>query len=164
MFNSCYFSRKRCNITPTAKCNGLLFNAFLLILSVIILTICTRNRIEKPGKESQACLGNLLDKREYHYAKETGGSYDNSRMISKLGSCHLLDYNFERTVDCIDTIYVRHNSDWDSSNILNPNNDSNKNLHFAFIGDSRIRQQFFNFLKVRKMSDEILNAVKCYLK
>ena len=144
---SCYLNLKCFNTKP--KCNVLLLGVFTLIISVIILIICTRNYVEKPGKESLLlCSGNLLDKRGYHYAKEAGGSYDNSRMISSIGLCHLLDYSFERAVGCIDALYVRYNSTWNSPHILNHVNGPDRKLHFAFIGDSRIRQQFFNFLKV----------------
>ncbi len=90
------------------------------------------------------CKGNLLDKREHHYAKEADGSYDNSRLISKSGSSQLMRYTFEQVVDCFDSHHFTRNS----SKNLDLVNRPKKNLHFAFIGDSRIRQQFLNFLEV----------------
>ena len=129
----CCLSQNRPN--KTSKFSGLLLGVFVWMLCLICLTIYTRKpNQQKSGKESPLCSGNLLDKREFHYAKNAGGSYDNSRMIYKFGSCQLLHYNFENVVGCIDALNERHKSA--------------KNLHFAFIGDSRIRQQFFNFLKV----------------
>ncbi|EFX65920.1 hypothetical protein DAPPUDRAFT_116835 [Daphnia pulex] len=112
-----YFNPK--DFVITSKCNVLmLLVLFKLVLAVIIVTICTRNHVQS-GKELPLCLGNLLDNREHHYAKDSDGSYDNSRMISKLGSCQLTRYTFERVVAC-----------------------------FNALSDSRMRQQFINFLKI----------------
>ena len=111
----------------------------------VCMTDCIKfnSSVESSGKESPLCLdGNLLNKREYRYVKEARGSYDNSRLISGMGLCQLLHYTSKQAVSCFDALY--------SSLNLNPiNSRSNKNLHFAFVGDSRIRQQFFNWLKVR---------------
>jgi hypothetical protein len=105
--------------------------------------------VEWPGEELPLCTGNLLDKREHHYAKEANGSYDNSRMISKLGSCQLIRYTFEQVVGCFDALYERHYLFAENfSNNVTLINRPNRTLHFAFIGDSRMRQQFLNFLKV----------------
>lgn len=139
----------RFNTTP--KWSVLLLGVFSLISAVIIVIHCSQNRhFQKSGKESPLCSGNLLDNREHHFAKQADGSYDtNSRMISKLGSCRLTRYTFKQVVGCIDALYERHYSAArNSSNIQNLFKRPQKNLHFAFIGDSRIRQQFFNFIKV----------------
>jgi hypothetical protein len=105
--------------------------------------------VEWPGEELPLCTGNLLDKREHRYAKEANGSYDSSRMISKLGSCQLIRYTFEQAVGCFDEFHERNFLAQNLSNNLNLINRPHKTLHLAFIGDSRMRQQFFNFLKVR---------------
>jgi hypothetical protein len=126
------------------------------------VNIYTRNHVQS-GKEFPHCSGNLLDNRVHHYAKEADGSYDNSRMISKLGSCQLTRYTFERVVACFNVLCERHNLARNnySLNNLNVVNRLHKNLHFAFIGDSRMRQQFINFLKVNSIvsSGEILNTI-----
>ncbi|XP_046639465.1 uncharacterized protein LOC124320652 [Daphnia pulicaria] len=150
-----YFNQKDF-IRTSYKSNALISGVFKWILVVIIVCICTRNqRISKMGKESPApvmCSGNLLDQRDHHYAKEADGSYDNSRMISKLGSCHLMRYTFNQVVGCFNDVLNENNEryylDRNPSNNLNFIKRPNKNLHFAFIGDSRIRQQFFNLLKL----------------
>lgn len=54
--------------------------------------------------------------------------------MSKTGPCRLLRYTVERAVACLDAI--REGSPHQNF------------LHLVFIGDSRIRQQFFNFLVV----------------
>ncbi len=100
------------------------------------------------GEEPPLCTGNLLDKREHHYAKEADGSYENSRLISKSGSCRLIRYTFDQVVSCFDALYERHYYARKFSNNLISINRPQENLHFVFIGDSRIRQQFINFLKV----------------
>ena len=83
------------------------------------------------------CKGNLLDKRQYHYPKETIGSYfDSSQyLMAKSGPCLLLNYTAERIVECLDTIRYQHSSDIQ--------------LRFIFMGDSRTRQQFLNFVRVK---------------
>ena len=155
MSNLCYSVwNKRFN--AILKCNAFTFSVFLLISVVVTVVILSRNHVRNigadrsssyyssfcvfssssPANESPLCSGNLLDKRQIRYAKEAGGS------------CQLLHYTFERAVGCFDALYERHYSDWNSPHILNHINGPDRKLHFAFIGDSRIRQQFFNFLKV----------------
>ncbi|XP_032798078.2 N-acetylneuraminate 9-O-acetyltransferase isoform X2 [Daphnia magna] len=82
--------------------------------------------------ELPVCKGNLLEQREYHYEGEKLGSFDSSRLMSKNGPCRLSKYTVERT--CFDTI--------------RENRPKKQLLHLVFIGDSRIRQQFFNFLRL----------------
>jgi hypothetical protein len=63
-------------------------------------------------------------------------------------------FTFEQAVGCFDAIHERLFLAPNASGNNNLNlssmsiNRLNKNLHFAFIGDSRMRQQFLNFLKV----------------
>ena len=103
------------------------------------------------GSELPICVGNLLDQQEFNYAKEARGfCYNNSRLISKTGSCRLVNYTAERIVGCLDTLY--HRDDYFAT-ILNSNitehvNSRCKELYFAFMGDSRMRQQFLNFIRV----------------
>jgi hypothetical protein len=97
-------------------------------------------RTELSENELPLCVGNLLDQQEYNYVEFARGSYDDSssRLISKTGSCKLLHYSAENAVACLDAL----------------KKGSTKNtLHFAFMGDSRIRQQFYNFVRVNKMFD-----------
>ncbi len=80
------------------------------------------------------CTGNLLDQRQFRY--ETEGSYGSNLMTrsSGDGSCQLVDYTAERIVACLDSLHHRQ--------------PSNTKLHFLFMGDSRMRQQFLNFVRV----------------
>jgi hypothetical protein len=80
-------------------------------------------------------MGNLLDKKRYYYVQKAKGSYyDSSRLMTQSGSCRLLNYTTERLVACLDTL--RNRQPFDGP------------LHLLFMGDSRIRQHFLNFVRV----------------
>lgn len=100
------------------------------------------------GNEAPLCTGNLLDQREHHYAKKADGSYDNSRLKTKTGSCHLTRYTQAEAVGCLDALYDHLTENSPIKPYLNLLSNSRKRVHIAFVGDSRIRQQFHNFLKV----------------
>jgi hypothetical protein len=90
--------------------------------------------------ELPPCIGNLLDQRQYLYEKETnaGSHYDSSsRFWTDSGSCRLLNYTTERIVTCFDNLR-------DQQVGLPPGTP----LHFLFIGDSIIRQQYLNLVRV----------------
>jgi hypothetical protein len=94
------------------------------------------------------CDGNLLDRQDYHYEKWATMSYNSSNLISKkqkCRSCYLLQYTTERAVNCFDVFYqekaIRNKK-------VLANESKMPRLHFVFMGDSRIRQQYYNFLKV----------------
>lgn len=99
-----------------------------------LIKLYSRRRARLSHNELPVCKGNLLDQREYHYEGEELGSFDSSRLMSKNGPCRLSKYTVERAVTCFDTI--------------RENRPKKQLLHLVFIGDSRIRQQFFNFLRV----------------
>ena len=85
------------------------------------------------------CTKNLLDQRHYYLNSWKEDSFQNSLMItSRTNSCRLFQYTVKRTVQCIDTL-KRYSMSL---------NNNRRNIHFVFLGDSRIRQQFLNFLKV----------------
>ena len=61
--------------------------------------------------------------------------------------CRLMSYTSGRPiVACLDALFHRHHHEW-----LAKNNKATAEteLIFIFIADSRIRQQFINFVKVR---------------
>ncbi|XP_046640977.1 N-acetylneuraminate 9-O-acetyltransferase-like isoform X2 [Daphnia pulicaria] len=94
------------------------------------LNITTESPTEN---ELPFCMGNLLDKKRYYYVQKAKGSYyDSSRLMTRSGSCQLLNYTTERLVACLDTL--RNRQPFDGP------------LHLLFMGDSRIRQQFLNFV------------------
>jgi hypothetical protein len=67
-------------------------------------------------------------------------------------SCRLLHYTTERIVACLDDLHDHLDlTNQNMPNITAPH----KSLHFVFMGDSRIRQQFFNFVKVSQSKIEL---------
>ena len=73
-----------------------------------------------------------LDKSNFEY----NNSADDWTMIStKQKECSLYPYTAENVVTCVDSIHSSRQS-------------SESLLHFVFVGDSRARQQFYNFIKV----------------
>lgn len=97
---------------------------------------------EMTGNDVPACANNLLDRRDYHFETWARNSIDTSLLISKTplrNHCRLLRFTSESVVTCFD---VLHND------IYWKNFNNFSNLHLAFMGDSRIRQHFFNFLRV----------------
>jgi hypothetical protein len=88
----------------------------------------------------------LLNEQEYDYSNFTRTPTNASWLISRINkqySCRLLKYTVGRTVACLDILSQEQKS---QSHLRD--NEANQ-LHFVFMGDSRIRQQFFNFLRVR---------------
>ncbi|EFX66757.1 hypothetical protein DAPPUDRAFT_262658 [Daphnia pulex] len=97
--------------------------------------------------ELPVCRGNLLDQREYRYVREAGESYYANRLhsikINKGSACRLLHYTPQRLVSCFDHLhYFVHNQ-----TEISGSGAANK-LHFMFLGDSRIRHQFYNFVRL----------------
>jgi len=112
--------------------------------------------------EFPVCVNNLLDKRECLYEISNGMFCNTVRTDSAkphgLHSCRLLKYSTELAVACIDTLYQKY------VNARNQPDDANRTiiqteLHFVFMGDSRIRQQFFNFLQVSSISPDNIDTL-----
>lgn len=99
------------------------------------------------------CVDNLLEQQKCDYPK-LGKCFSDIRLSSskiyQQNSCKLLQYNSKHVVLCLDAINNEkcYRNDCKIKKQKTYRNFSNK-LHFVFMGDSRIRQQFFNFLKVR---------------
>ncbi|KZS14819.1 Uncharacterized protein APZ42_020190 [Daphnia magna] len=129
----------------------IIFPCCLLFLLVWTLNDGRRQLVASPGREtntldpsdgqdSAVCTGDLLDQRHHRYEKETDGNY---RFTSdQTGPCRLLRYTTDRTVPCLDLIRYQKQLAGDLSNR------NNGSLHFLFMGDSRVRQQFYNFVAV----------------
>ncbi len=73
-----------------------------------------------------------LDRLNFDY---NNSAYGWTMISAKKKACRLYPYTARDVVNCIDSIHSSRNS-------------SDPLLHFVFIGDSRARQQFYNFLKV----------------
>ncbi len=92
------------------------------------------------------CINQRVKLQFYHYEKVARGYHKNMHSKTELESCSLFQYTAKPVVSCLDQIY----DDYKKKDIFYTTNGTrNTNeLHFAFIGDSRIRQQYFNFIKV----------------
>lgn len=102
--------------------------------------------------EEAVCTGDLLDERHHHYEKETDGTY---RFTSdRSGPCRLLRYTTDRIVSCFDSLHYAKR--WAG----NLSKRSNSSLHFMFIGNSRIRQQFYNFVALIPDYDQIRKPIQ----
>jgi len=74
-----------------------------------------------------------LDKVNFDY---NNSNYGWTMISTKSRECRLHPYTTDNVVTCIDSIHSVRQSSSDSL------------LHFVFVGDSRARQQFYNFIKV----------------
>jgi len=61
-------------------------------------------------------------------------------LVVPKAQCDLFDYTPEHVSTCLDVLHLKLTVEKKTA--------GKKMLHFAFVGDSRIRQQFYNFIKV----------------
>ena len=75
----------------------------------------------------------ILDKRSFDYHNEDGNQKHLASKWSTFNQPYFLNfYTQKEVVQCLDNISC----------------DGKQQLHFSFVGDSRIRQHYLNFLKV----------------
>ena len=106
--------------------------------------------------ELPVCVDNLLDQRDYQYASWATSS-TKDRLVSKTHphySCRLIGYTVNRAVTCFDYLNLLQVN---ARNVTTKQNGKSSKLHFVFMGDSRMRQQFFYFLKVFSSSVHLLS-------
>ncbi|KAI9562941.1 hypothetical protein GHT06_010397 [Daphnia sinensis] len=130
-------------------------------LASVNITICvsfdalhenhaTRHSKVLPETVLPICNGNLLNHKEFHYEKEANGFFDTRRLMSTAGACRLRQYVAGDAVTCFDGISSDRKR-LPQKNMLAPSmliDNRHEELHFVFMGDSRIRQQFFNFIQL----------------
>jgi hypothetical protein len=134
------------------------------LLSLLVITSSVTIRSDKKINITTQllpiCVGNLLDRREFNLNSHSSSCCDNndddiiSRLMTSFRNpdgefCRLMSYTSGRPIVacCLDALFHRHHHEW-----LLAKNDkatAETELIFIFIGDSRIRQQFINFVKVR---------------
>ncbi|KZS01750.1 Uncharacterized protein APZ42_001491 [Daphnia magna] len=88
------------------------------------------------------CEGNLLDQTELNCEKKTNGFFHRSR--SETRPCRLRQYTVEDAVTCLDDLVSNQDRFPQTGTKPIP-----RRHRFVFIGDSRIRQQYLNFIKVK---------------
>ena len=74
-----------------------------------------------------------------------------SSINGRRSACALLHYMARGIVTCLDTVNNQDNNS-SSSSIHHCSPENKGLLHIVFMGDSRIRQQFLNFIKVESYS------------
>ena len=130
--------------------------SFMVITSSV--TIRSDKKINITTQLLPICVGNLLDRREFNLNSHSSSCCDNndddiiSRLMTSFRNpdgefCRLMSYTSGRPIVacCLDALF--HHHEW----LLAKNDKATveTELIFIFIGDSRIRQQFINFVKVR---------------
>ncbi|KAI9559240.1 hypothetical protein GHT06_016029 [Daphnia sinensis] len=95
-------------------------------------------------EEWPLCVGDLLENEDSHYEIESTRVFSSDRLNSKT-PCRILQYKAEQVVACLDEL----------NDLTKKYPNRREELHFAFIGDSRTRQQFFNFVRLIPQYDKI---------
>lgn len=102
---------------------------------------------------SYFCVENILDQRSFgsnekHLPAKRSRDGKKLTAIMPEAQCKLLDYTAEHVTSCLDILQSKISLNR-NNNVAATTEKNKTTLHFVFIGDSRIRQQFLNFLKVR---------------
>lgn len=137
-----------------------LLTGLLALVITSSVTIRSDKKINITTQLLPICVGNLLDRREFNLNSHSSSCCDNNDddIVSQLMTsfrnpdgefCRLMSYTSGRPiVACLDALFHHHHHhEW----LLAKNDKATveSELIFIFIGDSRIRQQFINFVKVR---------------
>ena len=87
---------------------------------------------ESPSTENELplCVGKLLDKRHYRYE-----SSSRLLMTESGRSCRLLNYTAEKIIHCFDALRHQHDQ-------------AGTPFRLIFMGDSIVRQQYLNLVRV----------------
>ncbi len=94
------------------------------------------------------CFGKLRDQIEYHYNRKTGTFHNSLWLRFDRKPYRLLQYTTKNVVGCLDILNLRYSFTQNVHHIVEQVRSHNTNLYFEFLGDSRIRQQFLNFIRV----------------
>ncbi|KAK4006648.1 hypothetical protein OUZ56_011806 [Daphnia magna] len=87
------------------------------------------------------CDGKFLNRRNYSDINRT-----NKTSIEK-GLCRLFPFNIDHAVTCLDQLYYQNQYFRGFTENETYGTFPSAELTFLFVGDSRVRQQFYNFLK-----------------
>ncbi len=107
------------------------------------------NREKYLSNKLPVCKNNILDKRKYRFEKWDRSFFNRfwlANITTNWHSCEILKYTVETVVKCFDVLYKEHAVSESAYSM--DNFEEATDLHFVFMGDSRIRQQYYNFLQV----------------
>ncbi|KZS12727.1 Uncharacterized protein APZ42_022882 [Daphnia magna] len=160
----CYL-RKSCRRSLLLVVYTFFFYGFLRgLLSPLIFSyslgseIVADVRIPKLSRNLPICAHNLLNQSDYHYVTWARKSSNSNHLLSKTKdeySCRLMSYKIKQAVTCFD-IQVEGTAGRDENATV----ERFPKIHLVFIGDSRIRQQFFYFLRLIPNYDRITNPLE----
>lgn len=121
------------------------FQIGLVLLGLILIFYASPNLLYHHHNEQKHDF-----EREVDELNDSSSCLLMSSINRRRPACQLLHYTTQRVVDCLDSLH--HQDDSSSSSIHHYSPDNKGLLHFVFMGDSRIRQQFLNFIKVETYS------------
>lgn len=152
------------NSRRISRRSALLFGFLLLLVAIIAAAVNTirhqaihqhpdfgNQLLDELEQQQQPplCVGNLLNGRAYDGIGDELADVISRRSLLKTRDdgtiCHLMRYTAQPIVTCLDALFHQVTANISSSSPLMMAPDE---LIFVFMGDSRIRQQFLNFVKV----------------
>ena len=110
------------------------------------------NKYRDENSTSSLCLDGLLNKNEFNYTLKTTLEKEGWIMMRPKKRCQLLHYDQKDVVQCLNSALISLPLDGD------------RKLSFAFIGNSRIRHQFYSFMEVseKNIHRKLLFAIIYY--
>jgi hypothetical protein len=106
------------------------------------------DELEQQQEPPPLCVGNLLNGQAYDGIGDELTDVISRRSLLKSRDdgtiCHLMRYTAQPIVTCLDALFHQVTANISSNPLMMAPDE----LIFVFMGDSRIRQQFFNFVKV----------------
>ena len=120
----------RCNVSPVL----ILF----LLVPIVLVSFYVYKWIREGRQFSSAFEWPLCETDEEILVLERNQEQHDSNFVGDFHNwnnkkCRLRQFSSRDVVSCLENLLTNSSRPW---------------IHFAFIGDSRIRQQFYNFLKV----------------
>lgn len=106
-------------------------------------------REEIMEEEFPLCDINLPYQSGKRFATWKIGVYNSNPYASNIRFCQIIQFNIDQAVACLDRLYYENQFYRGSLEIETYRRYNKRQLKFLFLGDSRIRQHFYNFLKVK---------------
>lgn len=114
----------------------------------------TRQTLLENGRP--LCDGKLLNRKNYADIKRTGKISRSNPSDSSKELCRLFHFNIDHVVTCLDHLYYQNQFFRGFTDNGTFGTFPSAELIFLFVGDSRVRQQFYYFLKVKSILIELL--------
>lgn len=99
------------------------------------------------------CDGKFLNRKNYPDIKRNRKISRSNPLDSRKGMCRLIQFNMDHVVTCLDHLYYQSQFFRGFTENETYGTFPSAELTFLFVGDSRVRQQFYNFLKVKYLQN-----------